>query len=277
MNIKISILMPFYNAEAYLSESLESILNQTFEDFELLAIDDGSTDNSVSIVKSFDDKRIRLISLDHNFIESLNYGLKVSKGKYIVRMDADDIMLPKRLEVQHNFMEANLDIDVCGSWAERFGNNRGTIKYESEHEGMTSSLLLYCCMIHPTVIIRKTTLDQLGLNYLDYPYAEDYKLWTDLSLAGARFATIREVLLQYRFSSDQVTSKYRDTMSHSSYKIRMEYAEALMNRICEEEEQYLGIFEQAIQLLDLDILDFESFCQIVFHLYSSHLKKDESL
>ncbi len=272
MNAKISIVLPFYNAEAYLSESIESIVNQTFQDFELLAIDDGSTDGSVSIVKSFDDKRIRLISLNHNFIESLNYGLKVSKGKYIVRMDADDIMLPKRLEVQHNFMEANLDIDVCGSWAQSFGNNNGTIKYESNHKTIISSLLLYCCMIHPTVIIRKTTLDQLGLNYLDYPYAEDYKLWTDLALAGARFENIPEVLLQYRSSSDQVTNKYKDKMSHSSYKIRMEYAEVLMNRICEEEERYLGIFEQAVHLLDLDILDFESFSQIVYQLHTNHLK-----
>lgn len=272
MNVKISIVMPFYNAEAYLSESIESILNQTFQDFELLALDDGSTDNSISIVKSFNDKRIRLISLEHNFIESLNYGLKISKGRYIARMDADDIMLPKRLQIQHDFMERNSDVDICGSWAESFGNICGTMQQESNHEAIISSLLMYNSLIHPTVMIRKSTLEQMRLSYLDYACAEDYKLWTDLALAGARFANIPEVLLHYRSSSNQITNKYRDKMSHSSYKIRLEYAEGLINRMSEEDERYWGLLEQAVQLLELDLLDFESFSQIVYQLYTSHLK-----
>lgn len=272
MNVKISIVMPFYNAAAYLSESIKSILNQTFQDFELLAIDDGSTDNSVSIVKSFNDERIRLISLDHSFIDSLNYGFKISKGKYIARMDADDIMLPKRLEIQYVFMEGNSDVDICGSWAESFGNSTGIIQYKSNHEEIISSLLLHCSMIHPTVMIRKSTLEQLGLNYLDYACAEDYKLWTDLALAGARFANISEVLLRYRSSSNQITTKYRDKMSHSSYKIRLEYAEGLINKMSEEDERYWGLLDQAVKLLELDLLDFESFSQIIYHLYTSRLK-----
>lgn len=272
MNIKISVVMPFYNAEAYLSESIESILNQTFQDFELLAIDDGSTDSSVSIVKSFNDERISLIPLDHNFIKSLNYGLKISRGKYIARMDADDIMLPKRLEVQHAFMEANSDVDICGSWAESFGDNRGIMQYASNHEVIVRSLLLYCSMIHPTVMIRKSTLEELDLNYLDYAYAEDYKLWTDLALAGARFSNIPEVLLRYRSSSNQVTNKYRDKMSHCSYKIRLEYAEGLINMMNEKDERYWGLLEQALQLLELELMDFECFSQIVYHLYLSQEK-----
>lgn len=272
MNVKISIVMPFYNAEAYLSESIESILNQTFQDFELLALDDGSTDNGVSIVKSFKDRRIRLISLNHNFIESLNYGLKISKGKYIARMDADDIMLSKRLQIQHDFMEGNSNIDICGSWAESFGNICSIIQQECHHEAIISSLIMNNSLIHPTVMIRKSTLEKLELNYLDYACAEDYKLWTDLALGRARFANVPEVLLRYRSSPDQVTNKYRDKMSHSSYKIRLEYAESLINRMSEEEERYWRLLEQAVQLLELDLLDFESFSQIVYYLYSSHLK-----
>ena len=272
MNVEISIIMPFYNAEAYLTECVESILNQTFQDFELLAIDDGSTDSSASIVKSFYDERIRLITLDHNFIDSLNYDLKNSKGKYIARMDADDVMLPKRLEVQYAFMEENCDIDICGSWAEIFGNSSGVLQHASNHEAIVSSLILYCSMIHPTIMIRKSILEKLHLTYLDYACAEDYKLWADLALAGARFTNIPEVLLRYRSSSDQVTNKYRDMMSHSSYKIRLEYVEGIMNLMNEEDKRYLGLFEESVQLLELDVIDFESFSQIVYQLYSSHLK-----
>lgn len=272
MNVEISIIMPFYNAEAYLTECVESILNQTFQDFELLAIDDGSTDSSASIVKSFCDERISLITLDHNFIDSLNYGLKNSKGKYIARMDADDVMLPKRLEVQYAFMEENCDIDICGSWAEIFGNSSGVLQHASKHEAIVSSLILYCSMIHPTIMIRKSILEKFHLTYLNYACAEDYKLWADLALAGARFTNIPEVLLRYRSSSVQVTNKYRDMMSHSSYKIRLEYAEGIMNLMNEEDKRYLGLFEESVQLLELDVIDFESFSQIVYQLYSSHLK-----
>jgi glycosyltransferase involved in cell wall biosynthesis len=272
MNVKISIVMPFYNAEAYLSESIESILNQTFQDFELLALDDGSTDNGISIVKSFNDRRIRLISLEHNFIESLNYGLKISRGRYIARMDADDIMLSKRLQIQYDFMEENSDINVCGSWAESFGSICGIMQQESSHEAIISSLIMNNSLIHPTVIIRKSVFEQLSLNYLDYACAEDYKLWTDLALAGARFANIPEVLLRYRSSSNQVTNKYRDKMSHSSYRIRLEYIEGLINKMSNQDEQYWGFLEQAVLLLELDLLDFESFSKIVYYLYTSHLK-----
>ena len=170
-------------------------------------------------------------------------------------MDADDVMLPKRLEVQYAFMEENCDIDICGSWAEIFGNSSGVLQHASKHEA-----------------IRKSILEKFHLTYLNYACAEDYKLWADLALAGARFTNIPEVLLRYRSSSDQVTNKYRDMMSHSSYKIRLEYAEGIMNLMNEEDKRYLGLFEESVQLLELDVIDFESFSQIVYQLYSSHLK-----
>ncbi|MFV8268603.1 glycosyltransferase family 2 protein [Flavobacterium sp. GT2N3] len=103
-------------------------MEQTFTDFELLAIDDGSTDGSVAVIKSFNDKRIHLITLEHNFIASLNYGLKISKGKFIARMDADDIMLPNRLQIQHDFMERKFNVDICANCAESFGNTCGTMQ-----------------------------------------------------------------------------------------------------------------------------------------------------
>lgn len=122
---KISVVMPVWNATKYLPQSIESILNQNFDDFELIIIDDGSTDRSVEIVNSYRnrDRNIVVCENPHNFINSLNTGIALSRGEYIVRMDADDIMLPDRLEVQFCFMEENPEIDVCGSWMEIFGAN----------------------------------------------------------------------------------------------------------------------------------------------------------
>ena len=156
----ISVIMPVWNAAKYLSHSIESILNQSFKDFELIIVDDGSTDRSREIVNSYNDNdsRIVLCKNSHNFINSLNTGIALSQGKYIVRMDADDMMLPDRLEMQFNFMEENSDIDICGSWMEMFGANSQIIKANQKHEDIISGMLLGNCMCHPTIIMRMSTI-----------------------------------------------------------------------------------------------------------------------
>ncbi|MGL5705063.1 MAG: glycosyltransferase family A protein [Tannerellaceae bacterium] len=120
--IEISIILPVYNVDIlYFKEAVYSILEQSFDNFELLIIDDGSDIDFQLVLDLFDDERIRLIRNHHNFIDTLNRGLKESKGRYIARMDADDIMVPHRLQTQYDFMESNPEVDVCGSWAESFG------------------------------------------------------------------------------------------------------------------------------------------------------------
>ena len=174
----ISVLMSMYNASAYLREAIDSVLNQTFTAFELVVVDDGSTDNSVDIVKSYHDRRIRLIENTHDFISSLNKGIDATVGKYIARMDADDAMLPHRLETQLRFMETHPDIDICGSWAECFGAKQYAMKYETDHEQIIASLLLKNPVINPTTMLRRSAFEShpiLRYSY-DYPYAEDYQL-----------------------------------------------------------------------------------------------------
>ena len=105
-------------------------------------------------------------------------------------MDADDIMLPKRLEIQYDFMKSNPEIDVSDSWAERLGRGLVVIKHGLDHKTIVGSLLLYNSMIHLAVIMCKSTVERFGIQYLDYKCAEDYKFWTDLALAGARFVNI---------------------------------------------------------------------------------------
>lgn len=117
--------MIVYNAEHFIKDSIDSVLLQTFIDFEFIIIDDGSTDNTLEIITSYKDNRLKLFSKGHNYIESLNFGLKQCSGKYIARMDADDIMHPNRLEIQYNLMESFPSVTICSSFAECFGDFTG--------------------------------------------------------------------------------------------------------------------------------------------------------
>lgn len=261
--------MPVYNADAYLAESIQSILNQTLVDFELIIIDDGSTDNTTQIVRSFSDIRIVLLRNEHDFIGSLNLGIKQAKGKYIARMDADDAMLPNRLQVQYDFMEQNQTIDVCGSWAEIFGDGDGLLRTPIEHKQIVAIMLLYNPMIHPSVIMRRSVLKYLRKPYKrDYPAAEDYKLWIDLAGKGARFANIPQVLLRYRQSPNQVTKIQNREMSLSSLKIRIKYAEQIMKQITGKDKYFLDFFDQLIGLLNKNLIDFYQMLNIVYQIYN---------
>jgi glycosyltransferase involved in cell wall biosynthesis len=174
----ISVIMPVYNAAGFLQESIESILSQTFTDFELLIVDDGSADNCREIVRSYIDNRIILIENRHDFIASLNTGLERAKGTYIARMDADDRMSPERLETQLRYMEEHPDITVCGSWMQMF-NDKGASKMARQYEGYISNpllrLLSNCIMFHPTTMMRRAFLTKHNLKYEYYLHAEDYK------------------------------------------------------------------------------------------------------
>ncbi len=207
----ISVLMSVYNSEEYLAESIKSILNQTFKNFEFLIIDDGSTDKSLEIISSYNDKRIVLIKNKNNLglAASLNKGMKLAKGKYIARMDADDIALPTRLDKQFSFMENNRDIDISGSYVQFFGNDRDTIvKYPLENEDIKARLIFNCAFAHPVVILRKNSFLDKNLFYdKAVKHAEDYELWSRVA-QSCRMANIPEVLLRYRLHKDQVSKKY---------------------------------------------------------------------
>ena len=268
----ISVIMPVYNASAFLREALDSVLQQTFSDFELLVVDDGSTDNSVEIVKSYHDQRVRLITNTHEFISSLNKGFDAATGKYIARMDADDLMMPQRMEIQFQFMESNPDIDICSSFAETFGEQKGIMQRPVNHVDIVSSMLLSNPIIHPSVMIRRSILRQSGCLYqYGYACAEDYKLWTDLALKGFKFANIPEPLLLYRISPQQVTQVFQNDMVVSSLKIGLEYAEAVMEQIVEKEERYGNLFNVLIELFNDELISPKTFLQSIYPVCREHI------
>lgn len=157
----ISICIPMYNASLYIKNCIDSILAQSFQDFELLIVDDGSTDNSCEIVNSVRDNRIRLIRNQHDYVGSLNMLLDEAKGKYIARMDADDVMYPNRLSIQYEYMENHPDIDVIGGRMAVFKQSTKEPLYDLNVKIGSlciSDLLDYCCICHPTVMFRTASI-----------------------------------------------------------------------------------------------------------------------
>lgn len=211
----ISVVLPAYNVQDTIGESIDSILSQTFTDFELIIINDGSQDNTEEVILAYSDKRIRYYQNEQNkgLIYTLNRGLDLAQGIYIARMDADDIALPTRFEKQVKVMEENQDIVVCGTQIIPFGSERAkrfTLFLPEESEDLKNLLFIQTCFAHPTVMIRQQVLIDNEVRYdADYPHAEDYKMWIDLSLLG-EFYNIQEPLLRYRLSDGQVSSKYKN-------------------------------------------------------------------
>jgi len=206
----ISVVMSVYNAEKYIDEAILSILNQTYKNFEFIIINDGSTDKSLEIIEKYknQDERIVLISRENKgLIASLNEGIEKARGKYIARMDADDISLPQRFEEQVKFMEENQDIGVCGTWIEVFGKNRkdSIWKIVTKHEELKTRLLFSVPVAHPSVIMRKELIEKYNLRYQEqYKHAEDYKFWLDYS-KYTRFTNIPKKLFRYRYLETSVS------------------------------------------------------------------------
>ena len=223
---EITILMPVRNGEKYIKESIDSILKQTFTDFELLIMDDGSTDRTVERIERYTDERIRLIRRKHNFIRNLNEGLELALGAYIARMDADDIMHTERLRIQLKRMKKNPNITVCGTWAKIFsdkGNERNVFHFG--HEIICEpvlELLKYNMLLHPSVMVKKEFLFNHHIKYQNYPYVEDYKLWFDIAKAGGILFVETQELMMLRRSDTQVTVTKKEEMFLGSIRLRKE-------------------------------------------------------
>ena len=212
MSPRVSVLMPVYNGEQYLAEAIESILNQTFADFEFIIIDDASQDGSLSIVRDFArrDKRIQIIENQDNLglSISLNKGIRAARGEYIARMDADDISTPQRFEDQVAFMDANPDIGICGTWVEYFGGDAEILKFPLNHDAIYARMLFENALAHPSVMMRAISIKEQGLLYdEEVQYAQDYELWSR-AVIMVKLANIDQILLRYRIHSQRIGSKY---------------------------------------------------------------------
>ncbi|WP_051361071.1 glycosyltransferase [Desulfuromonas sp. TF] len=228
--VRVTVLMPVYQGAAHLDAALDSILDQTFANFELLVVDDGSTDDSTTRVTARRDERIRLLRQPYNLglVAALNRGLDEARGEYVARMDADDISLPQRLEKQLAFMDANPDVGICGTWMEAF-SQESKIQWQSPgtHDEILCRLLFESVLYHPTVMLRKALVDKYGLRYnKHYPYAEDYELWSRCARLF-RTANMGEVLLRYRIHGESIGGRRRQEKLATASRVRKRSLEEL--------------------------------------------------
>lgn len=232
--------MPVYNCEKYIQDAVDSVLNQTFTNFELLIIDDASTDSTVAIIKKYNDSRINLIEKKVNtgYTTSLNTALEISKGIYIARMDGDDICMPTRFEKQLLFLESNHDIIACGSCCKIIGSDT-IINVPQNNEEIKLALLKGNCMIHPSMMIRKKYLEQYHIDYdITKEPAEDYDLWVKLVKYG-KLHNLQEVLLMYRIHEGQVSNLRNQNQKKSALQSQLKLINYLS--FTQNEKELLGL------------------------------------
>ena len=204
---ELTVIMPVYNCAKYLSTAIDSVLNQTYHNFEFIIIDDASTDGSIDVVKSYNDERIILIENDINrgIVFGLNYAISIAKGKFLARMDGDDISMADRFEIQLKLMIENPGIGVCGSFVQCFGYKAHLWHPPVFDSDIKAGLINGSTFCHPAVMIKKEVLEKNCIQYCEEFYkAEDYYLWFSL-LRYTQFYNIPRVLLKYRISDSQIS------------------------------------------------------------------------
>jgi len=225
-----------YNGEKYINEAIDSILNQTFQNFELLIINDASTDSSQNCIDSYDDKRIKVIINEKNLglVQTLNKGLKIASGKYIARFDQDDISLPNRLKNQYKFLEENKDISAICSWMITIDSNGNKTHYFNQKIRNFGDFIGFIIigkvpLYHPAVMYRKADiLDIKGYN-LNFPMAEDYDLWRRMAECRLNISIINKYDLLQRQHDSNETKIHQNKYEEAGYKIQFETIEKFSN------------------------------------------------
>jgi glycosyltransferase involved in cell wall biosynthesis len=220
---EISVLMPAYNAERYLKEAIESIIKQSFTDFELIVVDDGSTDQTGKILQELagGDPRIHLFANQKNLgiVRTLNLGLVECKGKYIARMDADDISLPNRLQIQYDYLEAHPEVGALGS-ALSYIDGQSKELHVNRYSDLHKSLLLENPLFHPTVMFRNATIQVNQIHYREkFQWAEDYSFWLEI-YQYSTLAALDEILVLYRITPEVSRKKHLKGMIKATISVK---------------------------------------------------------
>ena len=212
---KVSVVMPVYNTpEEYLRQAVESVLNQTFKDFELIILDDGSTNNVAEVIRSYTDNRIRFVQNGTNKGISFtrNRLIELALGEYIAIADSDDLSLPTRFEKQVHFLDTHPDFSLVGTWYERFPDY--FVPKFPEQVGLMD-MLKWCAIAQPVVMYRKADFEKHNLTYdKEMIVAEDYDLWVTALIKGLKLGNIPEVLIKYRWHPDNVSHKKQKQMAY---------------------------------------------------------------
>lgn len=256
MKSKISVLMPVYNSSNFVAKSIESILNQSFGNFELVIIDGGSTDNTLKIVYSFEDRRIRVVESKKRIplIESLNHGIQISNGEFIARQDADDISNPQRLEKQYSTFCHDKNLAVLGSSYALIDEN-GTITSRQfmKKQIDCKDLEEHNQLCHGSVMFRKDVVLKEGLYDVLFPTCEDYELWCRIINKGYKIANLEECLYLLRIHDSSVSAKKWKTQILYTFIVREIYFGTLKKEDIKVSMFPVGGSKQLYSMLSLPV------------------------
>ena len=276
----ISVILPVYNGEDHLIECVESVLNQTFEDFEFIIVDDASTDKTVPMLKEFATKDNRIIIVTHQVNQkqtaAANTAIKLAKGKYLARMDADDVALPNRFEKQVTFLEENPNIGLLGSWVDIIDDNGNILKIwrTNDSDGYLGwNLLFGTSFAHSSVMMKNSIVKKVG--YYQSPEAEDYDLWSRISRV-TNVANFPEVLQQKRVWAGQLALKVptetRDSVlqimqKNMNYLLKDSHLDLSMVRDIRKVSDKTPIIQDSQQIANIN--------KILLQLYNKYLAKSK--
>ena len=271
---EISVIMSVYNGEDYLEEAIDSVINQTFKDWELIIINDCSTDGTEEILNKYKEKDERIVvspnEVNLKLPSSLNKAIDLAKGKYIARMDADDICLPDRLKKQYEFMESNPDIDLSSCRFMTLKN--GTVSSGGgggrwDRDAINALLLFTNPILHPGVIGKSEMLKKLKYD-TSLTCTEDLEIWTRVAKEGYKMMIQGEYLMLYRLHDKQITETTKNRQYKEVVKIQKEYFDALLEKMSEEQEEFYisGIYFR-------DKIDIDKFCSYYKWIKKANKKK----
>lgn len=269
----ISVIMPVYNAGKYLEEAIQSILNQTYKDFEFIIINDGSTDESLKVIekyKNLDDRIVLINRENRGLIASLNEGIEKAHGEYIARMDADDISLNTRFEKQIKLMEYK-QLDICGCHYARlneYGKYIDTIYTPLDDNSLVLYLILAVPFAHGSAMIRKDFINkykiQYGLNNIKY--AEDKAFWIDMFRKNAKFGNVNEILFEYRELSGSISKIKAKEYQTFANDIKLSFIKEF------DKDLRLKLLKISMDISNLSNLEMEHLADLSLLLF--FLKKD---
>ena len=265
----VSVVLPVYNGEKYLREAINSVLAQTFRNFELIMIDDGSTDASHQILEEYRrrDPRVRVVVRENRGLATtLNNSIDLARGLWVARMDQDDIALPRRFETQLKWLEVT-GADICGAWVQRFGtSDHRIVRLRRDDDAIKKELLFCSAFAHPSVMMRTRLVARLRYDP-KFEKAEDYDLWERAVEAGWKMTNVQEILLSYRVHPEQISSKALNRQQQQTQDIRRRYWNFAANSLQLSQQhinEILKIFESMQSQIDMNIVD-DSFTRLLKH------------
>ena len=240
-------------------------------------MDDGSTDSSPDIVKKYNDPRIRNVLCQHDFVETLNKGLELTQGKYIALLDHDDLMVPKRLQIQYDYMEANPDVIACGGYMHSFGLSSSELRLPLNYEDIMKNMIIRSQMLNPTGFVRKDALVANNIRYQKgYSFAADFKFWTDLVKVG-KVTNIPKILTIYRMSEKQANRVFFKDSFAASLKIQQELIVHFLSMVEENNEYYSILLEKLLpaitELNKKEFFTYRSYYPFMYELIDGLCRK----